>query len=228
MHILQELAHARRDRKLLMGRPIIASALSHTAVLAVRHYTIQGDDADPRYDEFRDVIDYATAEPVPAIRRRHWGDLRRASQEWHEIRRQRLEVNIAGRSSEIIGARWGGPLPTFHTTQFVAHLLDTPEALEAEGHMMSHCIGNSLAYAYACINGDTRIYHLEPLLDGNDTEPSLQPTTLDLRRNRSGKWSIGQHRAARNRRPVEQQDEWAEVLAKACQRAGVSPENVEI
>ena len=219
---LLELAQIPRYRRLLMERPHIAKAFRHTALLAVRHYTTQNAEADPEYTELRNAVDYATAEPIPALRRRRWGDLLRASQEWHDILQQHMDRRSSKRNEDITGAHWSGPLQTYRTAQFTARLLDTPEALKAEGQQMRHCIGNSSAYAYACIDGNIRIYHLEPLPDANHIETTLEPTTLERRRNRTGQWSVGQHKAARNHPPAEPQGQWAKALAAACRRAAVA------
>lgn len=216
---LLELAQIPRYRRLLMERPHIAKAFRHTALLAVRHYVGHDPNADPGYAELRNAVDYATAEPIPALRRRRWGDLLRASQEWHDILQQHMDRRSSKRNEDITGTHWNGPLQTYRTPEFTARLLDTPEALKAEGQQMRHCIGNSSAYAYACMDGNIRIYHLEPLPDNNHTEPPLEPTTLELRRNRYGQWSVGQHKAARNRPPAKPQGHWAKALAAACQRA---------
>ena len=205
-----------------MERPHIAKAFRHTALLAVRHYVRQDANADPGYAELRNAVDYATAEPIPALRRRRWGDLLRASQEWHDILQQHMDRRSSKRNEDITGTHWNGPLQTYRTPEFTARLLDTPEALKAEGQQMRHCIGNSSSYAYACIDGNIRIYHLDPLPDNNHAEPPPEPTTLELRRNRYGQWSVGQHKAARNRPPAEPQGQWAKALAAACRRAAAA------
>ena len=191
-------------------------ALERVVHLAVREFA--GYAGQPfRFDS---VADYAVIEPAAARRRGNWDALWNAAAQWH----RELEANRRGgsqRDRDGGGAdpEWGGALTEWTDADFRARLLTSAGALRAESDLMRHCVG-SAGYDLMCRQGDTRIFHLEPLrLDAGDkSAPRRQATTVALERGADG-WQVVQQRGFANRRASKKEANRGRRLAQAYTRA---------
>ena len=212
-------------------------AMDHMATLALRHYA-GSPELKPKSPErketvaqLQDITDYCWSEPDAALQSRTFIGLAKASHRWHH---EHLLREIAAELEEkrIADARpWQVPNPLhfYEEERWQARFLACRSDLQQESVIMRHCVGSG-RYMRDSDYGDCRIYHLQP--KPKQVNPDWQPNDLQARnlgstvmlvnRYRAGepaRWEPSQHRGHLNRQPTEAEEQFAQRLAAALNRA---------
>ena len=198
-----------------------AAAVRRTALLACRRYAGApaaepgGLERQRRKLEFEDLADYIFDSPEAAARAATWKGLLKASARWHHahnlrVMRDKPLAEARERSQMLTG--WQTPINEIEPEPGVtARVLTSAQELAEESLQLAHCVSNS-RYAHHCMEGHTRIIHLQPAPGAGDTEaPDRCGTTLELYLS-DNEWRIGQHRGLHNRAPTPAEARWARAF----------------
>lgn len=197
------------------------AAVRRTALLACRHYAGAPDSGPTSLErrrrnmEFEDLADYLFDRPAAAARAATWKGLLKASARWHhahnlQAMRDKLLAEAKERSQMLTG--WQTPINEIELVPGVtARVLTSAHELAEESLQLSHCVSNS-RYAHHCMEGHTRIIHIQPAPGAGDPEaPDRRGTTLEIFLS-DNEWRIGQHRGLHNRAPTPAEAGWARAF----------------
>lgn len=204
------------------------AAVRRTALLACRRYAGAPDSGPTSLErrrrnmEFEDLADYLFDRPAAAARATTWKGLLKASARWHhahnlQAMRDKLLAEAKERSQMLNG--WETPFNEIELEPGVtARVLTSAQELAEESLQLSHCVSN-LRYAHHCMEGHTRIIHIQPSPEAADPEaPDRRGTTLEIFLV-DNEWRIGQHRGRHNRAPTPAEAGWARAFLTHWRRA---------
>ena len=233
----------RRNLGLDNRRPIqpadaqpLERALLRFCRLAIRRY---GAEPPPRganvevqrnyIGRMANIADYVHAEPEAAARCTTWNGLLKASQRWHgeaAVRAIAEAERIRKQQDADAVTPWPSAIATHHAPSWHTRALVTAVDLSRESVMLKHCVGSG-GYANQCRAGRSRIFHLQPNGIANDDVAAQHrsATTLELSLDQNG-WYIRQHKGYQNRKANLVEDQWAQELLDAWNKAVRQQESV--
>ena len=207
------------------------AAIRRVAALACRNYagkpgmSENSRRKDATIREFQDLSDFLFDSPEQAARAGTWDGLKKAGRRWHGERnlmalRQKLAEEKEKRAMML--KDWETPLQEYRSPRgFRARVLTSSDELIEESVRLSHCVG-SISYADQCVQGTTRIVHIDPppewggIEDYNPGEPPGTTLEISLVNNQ---WADCQHRGYMNRPPENEERTWAAEFLEVWREA---------